>query len=194
MPHAPQFAGSLVTSTQVPPQSVIAASHTHAPAVQICPPVHATLQPPQLFTSDVVSMHEPVQSTSGAVHIEPHMPRVHVSPGFGQAVPHMPQFAVSVSRSMQMPVQAVCPAGHVHVLAEQVCPPAHAIPHAPQLRSSLRVSMHPPAHIICPAGQVIAPPVHAPAEHICVALHIVVHAPQWFGSVRVFTHVPLHVV
>jgi hypothetical protein len=45
--HEPHRVGSLLTSTQVPPQSRRPGSQTQAPPAQILPPPQATLQPPQ---------------------------------------------------------------------------------------------------------------------------------------------------
>jgi hypothetical protein len=46
-PQPPQWKGSLVGSTQVPPQSTASTGHRHAAATQSLPPSHSTLHAPQ---------------------------------------------------------------------------------------------------------------------------------------------------
>jgi hypothetical protein len=56
IPHAPQLAASVDKSVQIPEQMVRPAPQTHDPSRQIWPGAQARLQPPQLLTSDAMSM------------------------------------------------------------------------------------------------------------------------------------------
>jgi hypothetical protein len=59
-----------------------------------------TPQAPQLFGSEVLSMHEPAQATRGLVQaVAVHVPWLHTWPEV-QALPQVPQFAGSFNRSM----------------------------------------------------------------------------------------------
>src|SRR5687767_1088717 len=49
--HIPQWVGSLVISTQTPPQSVSPPGHAHIPARHSIPPEQTTPQAPQLVSS-----------------------------------------------------------------------------------------------------------------------------------------------
>jgi hypothetical protein len=55
-----------------------------------------------------------------------------------QAVPHVPQLAVSLCRLVQVVPQSVWPAGQLvtHCPLAHVCPDAHLVPHLPQLFTS----------------------------------------------------------
>jgi hypothetical protein len=114
-PQAPQFAGSLVRSTQAPPQSVppVQPIGVHAPLTQASPLAHS----------------ESVLHTEGPVHT----PAEQIWPAT-QATPHAPQLAASLRRSMQVPPQSVP--------ALQPCaahlPPVHTCP-AAQSASALQV-------------------------------------------------------
>jgi hypothetical protein len=47
-PQAPQLFGSVCVFVQAPPQKVgLAAGQVHAPALQVCPPVHTAQLEPQ---------------------------------------------------------------------------------------------------------------------------------------------------
>ena len=73
VPHAPQFAGSLVRSAQTPaPQSMSPPAHTHAPPTQ-SRPMQLVPHAPQLRGSVVVSTHALLQSICGATHMPTHM-------------------------------------------------------------------------------------------------------------------------
>lgn len=76
------------------------------------------------------------------------MPLVQLCPA-EQARPHMPQLLASVWVVTQVPLQSVCPLGHMRAMqvpAVQVCPAAQALPQAPQLAPSVWVFTHCPAH------------------------------------------------
>jgi hypothetical protein len=71
----------------------------------------------------------------------PHVPLVQAGEPFAtvQVVPHAPQCATSLLRSMQAPSQAVCPTGQLaaQTPAAHTWPLAHAWPQEPQLAGSL---------------------------------------------------------
>jgi hypothetical protein len=65
------------------------------------------------------------------------------------AVVHPPQWAGSIVRSTQIPLQSVVPPGHPQVPLLHCMPPVHLFPHDPQL-SMLFVSFtQVPPHIVC---------------------------------------------
>jgi hypothetical protein len=109
-PQLPQFAGSVVVSTQTPPQSVRPAGQLHVLDWQVRPPVQMLPHEPQLLLSLVTSMQvvimPAVQSMLGAPHAGRQWPAMHCCP-IGHAVPHMPQFALSVCVSAQVSPQRV---------------------------------------------------------------------------------------
>jgi len=81
---------------QVVPLPQATLPHRHLPAPQCAPPVHATPQPPQLASSDWVSLHPaaaqqalPVGQTL-PIGAQPHTPAMHKEPVV-QAVPQPPQ-------------------------------------------------------------------------------------------------------
>jgi hypothetical protein len=71
-----------------------------------------------------------------------------------QAVPQLPQFALSLLVSTHAPVQLVRPVAHVvaHVPPLQTCPAAHAFPQPPQFAGSLAGSLHLPEQSSVPVG------------------------------------------
>lgn len=102
-------------------------------------------QPPQLVLSVCVFRHWPLQNCAGAVQTSVHVPFVQTSlPSFAHAVPHVPQFASSVSTSVQVTPQrsgAVPPHTGLHMPATQSgVAPLHVVPQVPQLVSSVCVS------------------------------------------------------
>jgi len=73
-PQPPQLAGLevvFVHSGGAPHASVLG-GHTQAPPLQRVPPVQATPQEPQLFTSEAVSTQAPAQSVSPAAQVSAH--------------------------------------------------------------------------------------------------------------------------
>ena len=99
-PHAPQFAGSLETSTHAVPHVTSPVLHAHTLAVHVCPVPHFVPHPPQLLLSLVVS----VQVPGGAPQVVSPVGQVHVLatqlPPVAHALPHAPQLAGSVVGSM----------------------------------------------------------------------------------------------
>jgi hypothetical protein len=61
--QVPQWAGSVVVSTQTPPQSVCPPVQAQAPALHVCPPVQTFPQLPQLLGSFLVFTHAPPHCT-----------------------------------------------------------------------------------------------------------------------------------
>jgi hypothetical protein len=75
------------------------------------------------------------------MHVSEHVPPPQTVPAT-QAVPHLPQFALSVLVSTQAPLQSVEPAPQEkpHVLLLHTSPVGHLLPQEPQLSESDVVS------------------------------------------------------
>ena len=114
---------------------------------------HAFAQAPQFEGSKAVSVH-----TAGAPHavcpdaqLAEHAPATHAVPP-GHAVPHAPQFWLSVWRFVQVLEHSVSPDWQLtaHLPAEHTSPEGHAAPHAPQFwRSACRL-VQVPLHSVKP--------------------------------------------
>lgn len=135
LPHAPQFALSLVVSTQLPEQVVFPPVQAHAPLWQVVPPEQVLEHPPQLLLSLWKSTQTPPQIDWPAA--QAHVPLWQVLPPV-QARPHEPQFALSVERFTHVLLHSVWPVEHTgtHVPFEH-CPDAHRLLHPPQLFGSV---------------------------------------------------------
>jgi hypothetical protein len=72
------------------------------------------------------------------------------------AFTQLPQWVAS--DATHEPPQSSRPAGHLHWLAWQLCPPLQTVPQPPQLLESDDVSTHAVPHAVCPAGQLTLPP------------------------------------
>jgi hypothetical protein len=110
-----------------------------------------------------------------------------------QVVPHVPQFAASVSLSTQTPLQFVSP-GPQQTPDEHVSPVAHAWPHMPQLLLSVIGSLHVPPQLLLPVVQHsgFVPPLVV--VQVWLAVHVVPQAPQFCSSVPRSLQTPLHAV
>jgi hypothetical protein len=108
-----------------------------------------------------------------------HMPLVHADAA-SHTVVHLPQFCSSFSRSVQMPLHPVCPAGQggLQTLPLQTSGAVQAMPHAPQLFVSVCGSMHDAPHSINPAPH---GDTQDPAAH-CPLVQTFPHSPQLAGS------------
>jgi hypothetical protein len=120
-PHAPQFCGFVVRSTQVPPQRVVPAGQPHVPFKHSWPTVQALPQAPQFLGSLTGFTHAPLQLVSvphglgggppsGAVPASlpgmamgEHAPLKHTLTAVLQAVVQEPQWAGSEPRLVQTP-------------------------------------------------------------------------------------------
>jgi hypothetical protein len=91
LPQAPQFCASEARLAHTPPQFVVWGGQEQAPPEHDAPPVHATPQPPQLWTLVVVSTHPPLHEISVPRQAAAQLPIEHTSPG-PHALPHPPQF------------------------------------------------------------------------------------------------------
>jgi hypothetical protein len=140
LPHAPQFAASVVRSTHRPSHARVPLGQTHAPAAQLVPPVQARPHCPQLEESLDRSTQLIPQGVAGRVHVATHAPCWQNGAVEGQAKPQRPQLAGSRSSERQTPSHDTAPVGHAQLPPEQPCPAPHAIPHAPQLPGSVAVS------------------------------------------------------
>jgi len=88
---------------------------------------------------------------------------VHTWPA-AQALPQVPQFALSLCVSVQVaavpvPQTVVLPVGHVQVPAAQVAPAAQVLPQLPQLARSVERSTHAAPHVALPEGHAQTPRV-----------------------------------
>jgi hypothetical protein len=72
-PHAPQFAGSTLVSTQLCPHCVVppAQLSAHAPCEHTCPPVHALPQAPQLSGSVATVVQPRPHAVCPPLHVTP---------------------------------------------------------------------------------------------------------------------------
>ena len=117
---------------------------------------------PQLLLSVIVFAHVPLQNCAGAVQTSTHDPFVQTSlPSFAHVVPHVPQFASSVSRSVQVTPHrsgAVPPQIGLHAPATQSgVAPLHVVPHVPQLLSSVCVFVQTLLQAVCGCVHVTVP-------------------------------------
>lgn len=103
VPQVPQFFGSVVRLTQVPPQlSGVAVGQVHAPLVHVAPVGHFVVHEPHAVTSLERSTHAVPQFTLPAGQTQ--RPAVQVDP-VGQTLPHEPQLLESVCVLTQAPPQ-----------------------------------------------------------------------------------------
>jgi hypothetical protein len=172
---APQWMGSVVGSTQTPPQLICEPGHDteHAPALQTCPAAHAVPTDPPLVPhpavapqwprSELGSTHTPLQFTCVPGHDTEHVPALHTCPA-AHAVPALAPVQVALAPQWARSLE-----GSTHVLAQFTCEPGHDTEHAPALQT-------------CPATHAVpaTPPL---VPHPAVA-------PQWMRSLAVSTHVP----
>jgi hypothetical protein len=128
---------------------------------------------------------------------------LHAEP-VGHVVPHLPQFALSVWRSVhpfppELPpdvlfveeAQYVSPEAHrlTHLPPEQSSVLWHGAPHAPQFAGSELRSVHAPLHSFCPGGH-----TQPPSAHVMVELHATPHPPQLLVLLATSTQSPLQYV
>jgi hypothetical protein len=104
-----------------------------------------------------------------------HVPAEHTAPD-PHCMPHAPQFAASLSVSVQTPAHACCPAGHVQAPPAQLRPPVHAVAQAPQWAPSVVRSTQLASHWVRPLAHVVP---QAPSEHTVPAAQTLPHAPQF---------------
>lgn len=78
-----------------------------------------------------------------------HFPPQQANP-LGQALPHAPQWALEVFRSTQDPLHVVVPDGQpdTQLLLAHTLPAAHLVPHLPQLPALLVKSTHLPPQLV----------------------------------------------
>lgn len=198
-PQPPQFARSVVVSTQTPLQSVVFAGHSHLPATQVVPPLQAISQPPQFWLSVCASTQDAPHLVRAASHVAVQLPRLQTWPALHATAPHAPQCCGSLWRSMQTPLQFVSGAGHSHcALLQAMRSSLHALPHAPQLLGSFVSLTHEPPQSTFPLellppslfGEPL-PTAHAPSRQTSPFAHLVPHAPQLSRSTVTSVHWPL---
>ncbi len=103
------------------------------------------------------------------------------------AVPHIPQWLLSVIGLTHVPPQSVVPVLQTHAPAVHVLLALQTLSQRPQCSRVLCVSTQSAPHIVC--AHVF---MHAPIEQNCVPAHAVPHAPQLARSDRGSTHAPPH--
>jgi hypothetical protein len=132
VPQVPQLAGSVLRLMQKAPAVALQASgaaegHAHLPALHACPAVQGVPHAPQSSGSVVRSVQKlaapvPVgHAESPGAQARAHCPRPSQAWPAGHALPHAPQFWLSVSVWTQSPPQTMPPPGQV---GWQI-PPAH---------------------------------------------------------------------
>jgi hypothetical protein len=101
-----------------------------------------------------------------------------------QALPQLPQLALSLCRFAQTPPHCVVGHAHEHEDALQLRGAVHAEPQRPQWSTFVLVSTQPtPSQYVCGHGH-----EHTPLVHPAVPLHARPHVPQFDGSALRFTH------
>jgi hypothetical protein len=138
--------GSVDVSTQVPPHETSGVTHWQEPDKHAVPPPQAWPHEPQLALSELRSTHPPLQALRGVVQEVVHTPELHTWLLL-HAVVQLPQWFGSAVVSTQALPQTMLPAGHVHVLPEQICVAPQAIPQLPQWAGSLVRSVHAPLQL-----------------------------------------------
>jgi hypothetical protein len=186
LPHDPQFAASLFTSTHTPPQSVLPTGHWHVPLEQLIPPEHACPHDPQFAGSTATFVHPLPHRICPDGHM--HAPPMQLSPET-HARPHAPQFAGSALTSRHVPPQSIDVPVHTHARPLQV-PVPQSCAHSPQLRGSFARSTHDAPQADVP----LAHPTQRPAVQLWPSRHALPHAPQFAGSLVVSTHATPHIV
>ena len=185
-PHAPQFDGSDVVSTQTPPHATRPDGHAQVPFAHRNPGPQLRPHPPQLRASVASTTHPPPHAVVPAEQPpDVHAPLWHTSPS-AQPIPQAPQLPGSTDVSAQSPPHAVWFAGHAHDPAEQIWSPLHAVLQPPQCETSDVTSRHPPSHALRPEPQAAA---HVPLLQSAVAPpHDRPQAPQFAGLSVMSTH------
>jgi hypothetical protein len=221
-PQVPQYCGSVcrlthalppfvgahvagVAALQVTPQAPL--EHAGAPVdAPETGPEHALVQLPQWATS-VFSLKQPDGHWFGKLvdwHVKPQLPIEHTAVPFEggeHALPHAPQFDVSVCVSTQALPHFVKPAMQVksHDPALQTGTPfaggVHTVPQDPQWLGSVCWFTHAPLHALKPASHT-KPQVDA--EQVAVlcagAVHTCPQAAQFWVSLVVSTQLPPQLV
>jgi hypothetical protein len=148
----------------------------HCPPEQV--PLHGRLHPPQFVLLVLVSTQVEPHSISEPLHT--HALFEQVAPA-GHALPHDPQFALSVVTFAHLPPEHwVSPEPQLEAQLPllHTCVPVHVLPHVPQLLTS--EGTHAPLQLSWPL-----PHTHAPAWQVEPAPHFLPHAPQFCGSVPI---------
>ena len=114
------------------------------PFAHAVPGMHAMLQPPQCAWFVCVSVQAPAQGVPPPVHVQ--TPFVHAWPAT-QALPHVPQFVVSVVLT-HVPLQFASPPEQTQTPPLHALPGAHGVPQVPQFALSVWVSTHAPSHSV----------------------------------------------
>jgi hypothetical protein len=129
----------------------------------------------------------PPHIVSPAAHMLSQTPPTHWCPA-PQRLPHAPQLAASLCRSLQRPgAHCVRPASQAHAPFTQLPPVPHWVPHAPQSNAFEVVSTHAPPQSVSPLAQETA---HADCEQTWPVVHAAAQAPQLRGSLVVSVQTP----
>jgi hypothetical protein len=196
--QAPQWAGSVLRSTQAPLHSVSPAVQAcwHVPPLQVWPAAQAVPQAPQFLGSvevlvQTAAVPEP-QTCFGDAHTQAEA--VQTSPAM-QTFPHAPQLEALVDVSRQVPVagslgqSATGGALHTQEAAWQV-PSPQSWPQVPQFAVAVCLFTHwMPQVSGWAAGH-----AQSPALQLAPAMQLVLQVPQWSASVWRSTQTPLQAV
>jgi hypothetical protein len=186
--QAPQFNRSFWKSAHPAKQRFCPCGHVHFPPTHDELPVHGFAQWPQFQLSVCVSMQLPLQYKRLDAHFETQLPAWHFW-SCGHALPHAPQFSLSVSTMMHDCPHSDCPASasQPHRPRTHCVLPLHVLPHDPQLLLSDVVSTHPPLpHSVSPEAHA---ETHLPCEHRSPVGQGLPHEPQFFPSALRLLHV-----
>jgi hypothetical protein len=196
VPHVPQFAPSVWRSAQVPAQFVVPAAHPHVPAVQTRLLPQICEQSPQFCLLLWRSTHSaiipvPHSVKPDAVQRMAQTPSLQTGSAPVHALPHAPQFRVSLAVVTQLPsppkrpAHWVSPVGQAQVPFMHATPPGHIVPHVPQLRLSVERSTQAIPHSVSPVSQL---PLQVPPTQVVPRMHRLPQPPQFAGSVSVSVH------
>jgi hypothetical protein len=149
VPQSPQFAGSVLVSTQFPLQIVF--GQTHTPELQTSPTRHLVPHLPQLDTSANVLVQRP-----GLPHwvVPPGHPQKNwlQNPPAGQRWPHWPQLLASDVRSVHLLPHRAIGLEQPHRPPVQAALGGHFAPQEPQLFGSALRATHWLPHGTRPLG------------------------------------------
>lgn len=197
--QAPQWSGFMAVSRQTSTPSTLQTidgagqAGTQDPPSQSSSAAHALSHTPQCILSRSVSVQAPAQRvsvpTQGTVV---QAPALHSSPT-SQIVPQVPQFAVSVCVSTQVPSHSVSPGqgSTIQVATMHSSPTSQIAPQEPQFALSVCVSTQAPPHSVSLGRQL---PVQVPDTHVSSGPHALPQLPQLEVSFDVLVHPEAHVV
>jgi hypothetical protein len=188
LPQAPQLAGSLPVSVQVPPQLVWGSEQAHTPFTQLVPARQALPQAPQWLFELGRCAQAPLQLVRPAAQVAAQEPLLHTLPS-AQRWPQDPQLRGSLAGSTQASPQRTAPAAQTQLLPLQIWETPQALPQAPQFCSSEETLMHELPQVVKPVAQVAA---QRPRLQTWPAAQALPQLPQFAGLVSRFAQSAPH--